>query len=212
MAKPGMRRAYSPSEILNMNKKVFDFKGEWFDAFGTPEQTGVWFIWGNSGNGKTSFVMQLCRELAAFGRVAYNALEEGTSKTVQDNIERFKLQELDGRLQFICEPMSMLTARLAKRRSVDYVVVDSFQYSQLTYRQYIRFKEANAGKLIIFVSHADGKRPSGRSAVSVMYDAALKVWVEGHRAFSKGRYIGDVGHIDVWKTAALEYWGESELT
>lgn len=203
-----MKRAYSPSEILNMNKKVFDFEGEWYDAFGVPEQLGVWFVWGNSGNGKTSFVMQLARELARFGKVAYNALEEGTSKTVQDAIERFELHELDGRLQFLCESLDVLTARLAKRRSPDFVIVDSFQYSQLTYKQYITFKEANANKLIIFVSHADGKRPSGRSAVSVMYDAALKVWVEGYRAFSKGRYIGEVGHMDVWKQGAMNYWGE----
>lgn len=208
MAKQGMKRAYSPSEILNMNKKVFDFEGEWFDAFGVPEQLGVWFVWGNSGNGKTSFVMQLAKELARFGKVAYNALEEGTSKSVQDAIERFELHELDGKLQFLCEPLDVLTARLAKRRSPDFVIVDSFQYSQLTYRQYITFKEANANKLIIFVSHADGKRPSGRSAVSVMYDAALKVWVEGYRAFSKGRYIGEVGYMDVWKQGAMNYWGE----
>ena len=208
MAKQGMKRAYSPSEILNMSKKVFDFEGEWFDAFGVPEQLGVWFVWGNSGNGKTSFVMQLAKELTRFGKVAYNALEEGTSKTVQDAIERFELHELDGKLQFLCEPLDVLTARLAKRRSPDFVIVDSFQYSQLTYRQYITFKEANANKLIVFVSHADGKRPSGRSAVSVMYDAALKVWVEGYRAFSKGRYIGEVGYMDVWKQGAMNYWGE----
>lgn len=203
-----MKRAYSPSEILNMNKKVFDFEGEWHDAFGMPEQLGVWFVWGNSGNGKTSFVMQLARELAKFGKVAYNALEEGTSKTVQNAIERFDLHELDGRLQFICEPLDVLTQRLQKRRSPDFVIVDSFQYSQLSYHKYIAFKEANARKLIIFVSHASGKRPNGRSAVSVMYDSALKVWVEGYRAFSKGRYIGNVGYMDVWKQGAMEYWGE----
>ena len=191
-----------------MNKKVFDFEGEWFDAFGTPEQLGVWFIWGNSGNGKTSFTMQLARELTKFGKVAYNALEEGTSKTVQDAIERFDLHKLDKKLQFICEPLDMLTERLKKRRSADFVIVDSFQYAQLTYKQYIAFKEANANKLIIFVSHADGKQPSGRSAKSVMYDSSLKVHVEGHRARSKGRYIGTKGYIDVWKKGVLEYWGE----
>ena len=202
-----LNRAFAPSEIMNMNKKVFDFEGEWFDAFGTPEQLGVWFIWGNSGNGKTSFTMQLARELTKFGKVAYNALEEGTSKTVQDAIERFDLHELDKKLQFICEPLDMLTERLKKRRSADFVIVDSFQYAQLTYKQYITFKEANANKLIIFVSHADGKQPSGRSAKSVMYDASLKVFVQGHRARSKGRYIGTKGYIDVWKKGVLEYWG-----
>jgi molybdopterin-guanine dinucleotide biosynthesis protein len=205
-----MARAYSPTEILQMKKKEFAFEGEWLEAFDRPEQRGVWFVWGNSGNGKTSFVMQLCRELARFGKVAYNALEEGTSKTVRDSIVRFGMDELDGRMQFLCEPMDELTARLARKKSPDYVVVDSFQYAQLSYRQYISFKEANRKKLIIFVSHATGKLPAGRPAVSVMYDAALKIWVEGYRAFSKGRYVGEKGYIDVWKKGAAEYWGETD--
>ena len=203
-----MARAYSPSEILKMKKKSFAFEGEWFDAFGTPERLGVWFIWGNSGNGKTSFTMQLCRELSRFGKVAYNALEEAQSKTMQDAIIRFDMDELDGRLQFLCEPLNEFTERLAKKRSPDFVIVDSFQYTQLTYKQYIAFKEANKKKLIIFISHADGKKPAGRAAVSVMYDSALKIWIEGYRAISKGRYIGETGQYDIWKKGAMKYWGE----
>ena len=204
-----MARAYSPSEILKMKKKSFAFDGEWFDAFGTPERLGVWFIWGNSGNGKTSFTMQLCRELSLFGKVAYNALEEAQSKTMQDAIIRFGMDDLDGKLQFLCEPLDELTERLTKKKSPDFVIVDSFQYTQMTYKQYIAFKEANKKKLIIFISHADGKKPAGRAAVSVMYDSALKIWIEGYRAFSKGRYIGETGQFDIWKQGALKYWGET---
>ena len=203
-----MARAYSPSEILKMKKKEFAFNGEWLDAFDCPELCGVWFVWGNSGNGKTSFIMQLCRELSRFGKVAINALEEAQSKSVKDAIRRFGMDDLDGKVQFLCEPLSELTERLAKKRSADFVIVDSFQYTQLTYKQYIAFKEANKKKLIVFVSHADGKKPAGRAAVSVMYDAALKIWIEGYRAFSKGRYIGITGVLDIWKDGALEYWGE----
>ena len=58
-----MARAYSVTEAMSMKKKTFDFEGDFYDAFGNPETTGVWFIWGNSGNGKSSFVMQLAKEL-----------------------------------------------------------------------------------------------------------------------------------------------------
>ncbi|HBG41161.1 MAG TPA: hypothetical protein DDW85_07075 [Porphyromonadaceae bacterium] len=204
-----MARAFSPSEILRMKKKEFAFLGEWLEAFGNPEQSGVWFVWGNSGNGKTSFLMQMCRELARFGKVAYNALEEGTSKTVQDAIRRFGMDDLDGKMLFLCENMTELTERLARRKSPDFVIVDSFQYTMLSYKQYIRFKEANKNKLIIFVSHASCKMPMGRPAQSVMYDASLKIWVEGYRAHSKGRYIGEKGYLDIWKKGALDYWGEN---
>lgn len=53
------------------------FEGKWRDAFDLPERKGVWLIWGNSANGKTTFAMQLCKYLCQFGRVAYNSMEEG---------------------------------------------------------------------------------------------------------------------------------------
>ena len=204
-----LQRAYSPTDILNMKKKGFTFEGDWRDAFAEPEQHGVWFIWGNSGNGKSSFVLQLCKELARFGKIVFNALEESTSKTVQDSVRRHGMEELVGKMTFTCEPMDHLVYRINKRRGADIAVIDSFQYTRLTYRQYIEIKEANRNKLLIFVSHADGKQPAGRAAKSVMYDSDLKIYVEGYRALSKGRYIGDRGYIDVWKEKALEYWGES---
>lgn len=60
-----MRRALNVRDILNKKYDVFPFEGKWKDAFDTPEVRGCWFVWGNSGNGKTSFVMQLCKELAS---------------------------------------------------------------------------------------------------------------------------------------------------
>jgi hypothetical protein len=50
--------------------------------------------------------------------------------------------------------------------------------------------------------------PAGRSAKSVMYDAKLKIFTEGYRAFSKGRYIGSKGHYDIWPERARTYFGK----
>ena len=83
-----MGRALSVNEVLNQKKQTFPFEGKWADAFGQPEKTGVWFIWGNSGNGKSSFVMQLCKELCKYDRVAYDSLEEGDSLTMQQSLIR----------------------------------------------------------------------------------------------------------------------------
>lgn len=36
-----------------------------------------------------------------------------------------------------------------------------------------------------------------------MYDASLKIWVEGYKAFSKGRYIGsNGGEYVIWEDGA----------
>lgn len=203
-----MTRAKSVTELLGMNLKTFEFKNEWKDAFGTPETKGVWFIWGNSGNGKTSFVMQLCKYLCNFDKVLLNSMEEGAGLTMQNSLKRFGMTEVNKRFILLDnENMDDLSERLKAKKSPNIVVIDSFQYTQMTYKQYIAFKENHRNKLLIFISHADGKMPSGRSAKSVMYDATLKIWVEGYRAFSKGRFIGEKGVYDIWPEGSLKCWG-----
>lgn len=207
-----MTRAISIKELLRMKRDILDFNGAWHEAFGTPERCGVWFIWGQSGNGKTSFVMSMCKELARFGKVVYNSLEEGFSLSMANTIERFGLLQENGRIAIDRCNIAELSEKMNKRKSADFWVIDSFQYSQLSYKNYIGFKEAHPDKLIIFISQADGKKPSGRAANSVMYDADLKIYVEGFRAFSKGRYIGPKGYYTIWEERARRYWGDEIQT
>ncbi len=204
-----LQRALTVKNILDKNFDLFDFKDEWYNAFARPETTGVWFIWGNSGNGKTTFVIQLIKELAHFGNVLLNSREEGTRHTLQTNLIRFDMGDVKAnKVHFVDEPIGDLTTRLKMKKSAPIVVIDSFQYMQLSYKDYIAFKSEFPNKLIIFISHADGKNPAGRSAKSVKYDAGLKIWVEGYRAFSHGRYKGPTEHYDIWPERALEMWGK----
>ncbi|MBR1839374.1 MAG: hypothetical protein IJ782_02120 [Prevotella sp.] len=203
-----MSKALTVKDILRKTRETFPFEGAWADAFGQPERSGVWFIWGKSGNGKTSFVMQLIAELCKHDRVAFDSLEEGTSLTMRDKLVRHGLLHTDNRLHILCEPIEVLRDRLARHKSYNIVVIDSFQYTQLTYRDYIQLKEECRNKLLIFISHAAGSSPRGAAAVSVMYDATLKIWVEGFKAFSKGRFIGPTGEYTIWDEGAARYWGE----
>ena len=70
-----------------------------------------------------------------------------------------------------------------------------------------RREEQHKDKLLIFLSHAAGSSPRGSAAVGVMYDATLKIWVEGYKAFSKGRFIGPTGEYTIWDEGAARYWG-----
>lgn len=204
------RNARGVREVMSMKYETFPFEGDWRAAFSTPERRGVWFIWGDSGNGKTTFAMQLAKELCKYGRVAYNSLEEGASLTMRNTMQRCGMMEVNRRFLLLdAEPMEQLNLRLHRQKSPDIVFIDSFQYTQMSYKQYIEFKEANRNKLLIFISHADGKQPNGRAARSVMYDASLKIYVSGYRAFSKGRFIGTVGHYDIDKIKGPRHWGET---
>lgn len=200
-------KAMTVQELLHKKRNVFPFEGPWRDAFGEPERTGVWFVWGQSGNGKTSFVMQLIGELCKYDRVAFDSLEEGDSLSMREKLVRHGLTNAGNRLHLLdAEPIAALEERLARRKSYNIVVIDSFQYTQMSYKDYIRFKEAHKDKLIIFISHAQGKLPRGSAATGVMYDATLKIWVEGFKAFSKGRFIGPKGEYTIWEEGARKYW------
>ncbi len=202
-------RAISVHDILSYNPKVMDFLGKWLDSFGKPEMSGCWIVWGESGNGKTRFVLQLCKYLSQFGKVAYNSLEEGLSLSFQTAIKDVGM--LDVAKKFILldkEPIPQLIERLEKRKSPDIIVIDSLQYSGLNKDTAKALVDRFPSKLFIFISHADGKKPAGRTANAVKFHSHVKLWVEGYMIpvpisrFKDGR----CKPFMIWEEGAQEYW------
>lgn len=204
------RKALSPNQVFSMKKESFALSEEWRSAFGVPETCGTWFVWGQSGNGKTSFMVQLARELCRHGRVIYDSLEEGFALSFREQLRRHDMLDVNGRLLLVEEDMATLRHRLEKRRSPRIVIIDSLQYTGLTFETYRELVTSLPRHLFVFSCQARGNKPDGRSANRIMYDAMLKIWIEGYRAFSKGRFIGEVGHIDIWEEGARRYWGEEK--
>lgn len=202
-----MGRAYSPTEILAKKYKMLEWSDEWAEAFDKPETSGVWFIWGNSGNGKSSFVMQLARELAELGHVFLNELEEGTKLTMQNNLKRNDISSVKRKVKIGNEDMTEMSERLSKRKSPQFIIINSFQYTGLTWITYLKLKKMHEDKLLIFVSHAEGKHPEGRTAKKIKFDADLKIWIEGFKAISNGRY-NPGGEYIIWKEGAEKYHGK----
>lgn len=202
-----MKRAISVNELLAMKKPVYELSAEWREAFGEPERNGVWFVWGRSGSGKTSFVLKLCKELCRFGKVAYDSLEEGASISMRNAFIRAGMQDVARRMVLLDnESIEELDKRLSRKKSPDTVVIDSYQYTGMSFEDYLAFKRRHRNKLIVIISQAEGTRPKGRTAGRVMFDASLKIWVEGYRAISKGRFFGSRGYYTIWAERAEEYW------
>lgn len=204
-----LKRALSVNDVYELERPTYELSGEWHEAFGAVDKTGVWLIWGNSGSGKTTFVLQLCKELARHGRVAYNSLEEGDSLSMKNAFVRVGMRDVARRVILLNrESMTELHERLSRPKSPDIVIIDSFQYTRMNYKAYQAFKEAHTDKLLIFVSHANGKKPKGQAAESVMYDATQKIYVNGYVAFSRGRFNGDKGRYIIWEERAKKVWGD----
>lgn len=203
-----MARTLSAKQVLTIKFDTIRLGGGWDECVGEIETTGIWFIWGNSGNGKTSAVVSLCKELSAFGKVLYNSREEGVSLTMQNTLRRYGMGELGSRFQLANMSLQELDEKISRQRSPKFVVLDSFQFMGLTYKDFRAFCEKHKNKMLIFVSRTRGRQPEGRAAISAMYDASCKIWVEGYKAFSKGRFVGTTGEMTIWDEGAKKYWSD----
>jgi len=186
------KRALSVNDLLNYRPHCMAFEGTWYDSFGQPERTGSWIIWGNSGNGKTRFAVQLCKYLADLGeRVAYNSVEEGASESLKIPFAAEGVAEAARKVLILDkEPVQDLIIRLDKPKSPDIIIIDSLQYTGLSYAEYKHLRDSFRKKLFIFISHANGRNPAGRVAQAVRFDAFVKIWIEGYKAFPVSRYGG----------------------
>lgn len=207
-----MKKSISAKTALCVKNRTLDVAEEWRGCLGDQiARNGTVFFWGASGNGKSTAVMSFAKMLAASGRVLYVSREEGYSLSFQNTLARFGMAELGARFQVIDdENVESLTERLSMRVAPDFVIIDSVQVMGLSYRDVLGLKQRFPGKLFVLVSQVDGKQPDGRPAKRMMYDADLKIWVEGHTAFSKGRFIGSTGTYVVWKEGADRYWRGKE--
>jgi hypothetical protein len=201
-------RAYSAKQVISKKRKVLEFDGEWRECFGNPESNAVFFIWGQSGNGKTRFILELCKYLTRFDKVDYDSLEEGACHSMAIALKDVKMEEVEGRFRLLdVMPFEDLVKRLAGKKQAGFAVIDSVQYAGFDYDRYKEVKEKLKRKSLIFISHAQGNNPKGSTADSMRYDAGIKIHVMGYVAKIKSRYGGNKPFV-IWEEGARKYWGK----
>lgn len=199
------RRAYSPKEILSKTYECIPWGPRWSAPFGCPDVNELWFVSGQSASGKSSFVMQLAYELCNYGRVLYLSYEEGVNKSYRERIERFHMEEKQGRFRAaIDDTLEEIFKRLSRPKSPHFVIVDSFQVADWTYEQARSLVTTFPRKSFIFVSQEYKGQPMGKPATRLRYLAGVKVRVVGFKAFCQGRFTGDPGsYFVVWEEGVL---------
>lgn len=193
---------WTVDKILNRSFDTCELGDEWTEFLGTPELNGAWIVWGQSGNGKTDFCLKLAKAIAQYERVAYCALEEGVSETLKLAILRNNMQTVAKKF-VIWEKLTLegLKEKLQQRRKPRAVFIDSLQYLGLSKTDYIELKEAFPTTLFVFISHAQGRNPLGRTADFVRYDSNVKVFVHGFMAFPISRFGGGEP-FTIWEAGA----------
>lgn len=185
--------------------KTIPWGERWSEPFGMVPTNETWFISGASAQGKSSFVMQLARELCNYGTVLYLSYEEGISQSFQQRLELFNMREVQGRFRVVCtDTFDELMERLARPKSPHFVIVDSFQDSEFTFEQFKELRARFRAKTFIFISQEYKGQPLGKPAARLKYKAGLKIRVVGYKAYSQGRFTGNPGsYYVVWEEGIL---------
>jgi len=173
-------------------------------AGGKPEVSGSWIVWGRSGNGKTSYVLQLTRYLAEFERVHYVTLEEGMRESFKLALDRANIKSVKGRVSFSTLTYDNLVAHLSKKRMPKVVVIDSLQYffRKKNLSNYFDLLHMFPNTLFIFISHAQGSEPKGSIADDIMFHSDVKIHVKDFIAdVVASRFGGTEAHI-IWQAGA----------
>ncbi len=210
-------RAIPVSQLQNMRFDEFEeLPPEWAAHLGDlPECTGVWFIYGDKGNGKTNYSMMLAKQTSREKKTAYNSLEEGTRKSFALAVKRHSMGQIKRNmfLPLNKEPLDELIERLrSKSRPPKVVFIDSLQMSLLNKRTYVALKNEFAHKvLFIFLSHEQNGKPKGDFAEFVAYDADIVIRVKWFKALvEKTRYENGGAPIVIYEKKAKEKWAEIE--
>lgn len=191
-----LKKVLTVANVQNQKIQRLQWEGKFLDAFGRPQNRGLWFVWGSSGSGKSSLVMQLAKAMAQMYTTLYNLLEEETDDS--DYIDRtklFKMQDVKStfhtasyrtleELNFYCE----------RRNSNKVIIIDSITYLTKDWEAWYEFKKKwEKKKILIVVGHAKGKNPKTEFEDKIMFDAKMKIFVSGYLAICKGRTIGSNG-------------------
>lgn len=210
-----MKNAISIDKLLKKKFIEIPLTGRFRELLGRPEASGTWFIKGDSGHGKTTFILQLIKVLSMFGKVLYNSLEEGARLSMQEAVKEQNFSKDEKKaINFLHrEPIDVMRARLKKSRGIKFVVIDSIQYAFMTLREYKEMQEENPKVLFIINSHVEGKKAVGALARRIEYDADQKIDVEGFKAFSRSRASRGIitKPYTIWQKGADNYWNDLKI-
>jgi uridine kinase len=207
-----IKKALTVANIQSQKITRIPFTGQFFEAYRQPQNKGVWFVWGTSSSGKSSFMMQMSKELAKTQKVLYNLLEEELDDS--DFIERTELFQMhDVKDNFLAGRYSMeeLLEYLKRRSCPKVIIIDSATYFFKNFQDYLEFKKVLKNKILIITGHAQGNNPRSELEKDIMYDAKQKIYVNAFLAVCKGRTIGPNGGLYViWKEGYDKARGTTE--
>lgn len=207
-----MARAISTKTLFEKTYKVFDFTGIWQTVLGNLSKGGIWIIYGDEKNGKTSFAMKLAEYLSSFESVWYISAEEGTGKEFQDSAKRAKIDPINSKIKWSeYTEIEELEEKLSKRQAPKICFIDNATVYVDDLKNGVLKKILRDYPNITFIllAHMEKNEPYTATAKLAKKLAKVIIRIEGLTAFISGRCPG--GILTINEQTAMLYHG-SEIT
>jgi hypothetical protein len=205
--------------------KTIKVSEQWRRFLGNLMHGFKMLVYGESGNGKTEFLLQFVKEMVSHGIVSYISYEQGHGMDLQMAIRRNKDDNWNGGVIWIDpwhglpekfkEPLIIdgkqaspqfqeLVHYLRKRSSGDFIFIDSIQDSLFEWHEYKYLVQHFKRKSFVFISLAESKKPKGSVAKAIKANTHLALEIRDYIAFNaKNRMMGD-GEWIIWEQKAME--------
>ena len=211
-----MKKALTVANVINQKVTLIEFSEnapELYQAFGNPQNKGIWFVWGGSGSGKSSLLLDITKAFCKTLKAIHNEREEDLDD--QDFIERMKMKNMqDVKDNFLTANYDYeeMCAYLDGRNSPKVVIINSATYFFKDLQQYFEFtKKYKRRKIIIISGMAKGNNPMTYMEEKIMYDANKKIFCSAYLASCKGRTIGpNGGNYIIWQEGYEKVRGTEE--
>ena len=187
-------RNYGLKEIYSWKCDRLELPEEWANHLGRMPHNFRMLIAGESGHGKTEYIIKLAKMLATYlGKVHYNSTEQGKSADFQDAVIRNNMDELDAGKFMLADANQRTFAgwfnKVQKPNSGRVLLLDSMDYMHLSFIQYQQIHERfKRQKAIIINSWGD---PMAGDAKRIRYTSDYKVKVKDYKAYIRSRHGGN---------------------
>jgi KaiC/GvpD/RAD55 family RecA-like ATPase len=203
-----MARGITAKTLLTKKFKTFKFDGIWEKVLGEQERGGIWVIYGNEKNGKTTLALLLSQYLTKFENLNYISAEEGTGFSFQQAAKKVKIDFKSTKIKFHeYIEMEELNLMLEKRQSARIMVIDNATayIDDLKSAVLRKLKRDHPDKLFILMAHMEKNEPTTAVAKLAKKLCNVYIRVEGLTAFVGGRCPG--GEILINEEKAMIYHG-----
>lgn len=203
-----MARGITAKTLLNKKFKTYKFDGIWAEVLGEQERGGIWVIYGNEKNGKTTLALLLSEYLTKFDNLNYVSAEEGTGFTFQQNLSRAKIDFKNTKIKFYDYlEIEEIDKMLTKRQNARIIVLDNATayVDDLKTAVLRRLKRDYPDVLFIIMAHMEKNEPTTAMAKLAKKLCNVYFRIEGLTAFVGGRCPG--GSITINEQTAMLFHG-----